>query len=308
MKRLKYDSKQRRFVEDDDAQGRGRFLEIPVPSTILSGDGPPAAADGNPEDFYIDSTALFIYGPKTETWGTGVRLRGPEGEKGEKGEKGDSIQGERGAPGVPGRDGAPGLQGKPGLSVKGESGASGRDGKDGKDGKPAREVEFTKNQTHVQWRYIGEKGWRDLFAIPRARSGGGGAHHLNDLSDVSAEDPADGDALVWDAATKAWVPGTVSGGAATGRVIIAAGDVDMITGDEIIEIAKTVPEVTAVNLPAAPTHFKLYTVKDGAGNALGFPITLTPDSGLIDGDATYVLQTNWESASFYYNGAAWRLA
>jgi hypothetical protein len=40
----------------------------------------------------------------------------------------------------------------------------------------------------------------------------GGSTNLNDLLDVNAPSPSDGEALVWDVSTLRWVPGTASGG------------------------------------------------------------------------------------------------
>ena len=40
----------------------------------------------------------------------------------------------------------------------------------------------------------------------------GGSTNLNDLLDVNAASPSDGEALVWDVSTLRWVPGTASGG------------------------------------------------------------------------------------------------
>ena len=71
---------------------------------------------------------------------------GPQGEPGPKGEKGD--------PGEKGDKGDTGLQGPPG-----------RDGINGEDGEDGREVELSKNSTHIQWRHVGESSWTDLIAI-----------------------------------------------------------------------------------------------------------------------------------------------
>jgi len=46
-------------------------------STILSGNGAPAAAIGKDGDFYLDLAAMLLYGPKTNAgWGSGVLLKG----------------------------------------------------------------------------------------------------------------------------------------------------------------------------------------------------------------------------------------
>lgn len=96
------------------------------------------------------------------------------------------------------------VKGDPGESIKGDPGDPGKnaevdykqieqminsavsllpkpkDGEDGAPGEPANQIEMRANRTHVQWRYEGEE-WRDLFAIPRARRGGGSGAALHEL-------------------------------------------------------------------------------------------------------------------------------
>lgn len=52
-----------------------------------------------------------------------------------------------------------------------------------------------------------------------AISGGGGASTLNDLTNVNAPSPSDGQALVWNASTSEWQAQTVSGGGGGGEGI-----------------------------------------------------------------------------------------
>lgn len=66
--------------------------------TILNGSGAPAAGLGVNGDFYIDTTADAIYGPKTGgAWGAATSLIGPQGGQGDQGIQG--IQGPQGDPG-----------------------------------------------------------------------------------------------------------------------------------------------------------------------------------------------------------------
>lgn len=51
--------------------------------TILNGTTPPTSNQGTEGDFYIDTKASNIYGPKTASgWGTAVSLKGPKGDPG----------------------------------------------------------------------------------------------------------------------------------------------------------------------------------------------------------------------------------
>jgi hypothetical protein len=69
---------------------------------VLNGAGVPASGLGADGDFYIDTSADTIYGPKTAgAWGSATSLVGPQGEQG--------IQGIQGIQGEPGADGADGL-------------------------------------------------------------------------------------------------------------------------------------------------------------------------------------------------------
>lgn len=58
-----------------------------------------------------------------------------------------SKDGENGADGADGKDGTNGL-----------------DGTDGQDGTNGREIELQKDLYFIQWRYVGEPGWRNLIA------------------------------------------------------------------------------------------------------------------------------------------------
>lgn len=70
--------------------------------TVLSGTGAPASGLGVDGDFYIDTAASDIYGPKTSgVWGTGTSLIGPQGIQGETGPQGpQGVPGEVTADGV----------------------------------------------------------------------------------------------------------------------------------------------------------------------------------------------------------------
>ena len=76
--------------------------------TVLSGAGAPAASLGTDGDFYIDTTANAIYGPKASgAWGNPTSLVGPQGAKGDTGPQG--LKGDPGAQGIQGPAGANGV-------------------------------------------------------------------------------------------------------------------------------------------------------------------------------------------------------
>lgn len=60
--------------------------------TILNGSGAPSAGLGEDGDFYLDTTATAIYGPKTAgAWGSPTSLIGPKGDKGDQGDPGVGV-------------------------------------------------------------------------------------------------------------------------------------------------------------------------------------------------------------------------
>jgi hypothetical protein len=53
--------------------------------TVLSGSGVPGAGLGSAGDYYIDTSAHAIYGPKSGSWGSATDLVGPQGSPGTPG-------------------------------------------------------------------------------------------------------------------------------------------------------------------------------------------------------------------------------
>jgi Collagen triple helix repeat (20 copies) len=89
-------------------------------NTILNGAGPPASSLGIDGDFYIDTAADALYGPKTGgVWPTtGVPLVGPTGPTGPTGLTGPiGATGPQGPRGPQGAQGPRGEQGPPGMPV-----------------------------------------------------------------------------------------------------------------------------------------------------------------------------------------------
>lgn len=90
-------------------------------------------------------------------------------------------------------------------------------------------------------------------------------------------------------------------------VITAAGAVAVTRTVNIVVIKKTVGEATAVTLPASPVRGRPYTIKDGKGDAATNAITVSPAAGTIDGAASFVINFNWASFDFVYNGTEWNI-
>lgn len=76
----------------------------------------------------------------------------------------------------------------------------------------------------------------------------------------------------------------------------------------IMEITNNTPAATAITITTANlVPFRIYTIADGAGVAAADHITITPDTGLINGSANYIISTNNGFLQFYWNGIGCRI-
>jgi len=103
-------------------------------NVLLNGVGPPDGEFGEDGDFYIDTAAETIYGPKDlGLWGSPTSIVGPAGPTGATGATGpQGPQGDTGATGPQGDTGATGPQGDTGAT--GATGATGPQGPQGPTG------------------------------------------------------------------------------------------------------------------------------------------------------------------------------
>lgn len=104
-------------------------VEAPAQAVVLAGAGEPADATGQDGQFYLDTAASLLYGPRSHgAWPRPARaLVGTPGPAGASGAPG--ADGQNGAPGQNGQDGAPGAAGIGLLSGSGAPPAGlGRDG------------------------------------------------------------------------------------------------------------------------------------------------------------------------------------
>lgn len=60
-----------------------------------------------------------------------------------------------------------------------------------------------------------------------------------------------------------------------------------------------------INLPASPANGDVYNVKDMTGNASANNITVSGNGKNIEPNPTYVMNTNYASSVFMYNGTTW---
>lgn len=92
----------------------------------------------------------------------------------------------------------------------------------------------------------------------------------------------------------------------TGQVFTSGASVTMST--TILVINKGTGSATAVTLPATPIVWtQTYTVKDGKGDCATNNITVTPSSGTIDNQASFVMSTGGLSIDLTFDGTNWWL-
>lgn len=91
------------------------------------------------------------------------------------------------------------------------------------------------------------------------------------------------------------------------RVHTAAGAVTVASDDHIVVVNKTSGAATTVNLPSSPATGRTLIIKDGKGDCQTNNITLTPASGNIDGEGTFVMRVNYTAITLVYNGTEWSI-
>jgi len=153
--------------------------------TILSGAVAPTAGDGVDGDFFIDTVALQIYGPKAAgAWPAGVSIVGPAGATGATGATGAQgpvgATGPQGAPGLPGPAGLQGPQGPVGpIGATGPQGVQGPVGPQGPAGSitastPYRTVTANTTITDADYTVFCDITSSDIdVTLPAATANGG---------------------------------------------------------------------------------------------------------------------------------------
>ena len=90
-------------------------------TSILRGAGPPANANGDDLDLYVNTTTGDLHGKDAGAWAFLVSLRGPQGIQGQQGKQGiqgqQGLTGDAGTNGTDGTDGADGQSGRAGSDI-----------------------------------------------------------------------------------------------------------------------------------------------------------------------------------------------
>jgi hypothetical protein len=87
----------------------------------------------------------------------------------------------------------------------------------------------------------------------------------------------------------------------TNRTVVSTTPYAVLATDYYLAVTTSSTAMT-IDLPAAPGTNRLFIIKDLSGNAATNNITLTPSSGTIDGQATYILNSNYQAIQLLFNG------
>lgn len=257
----------------------------------------------------------------------GVDIRGAAGTDGADGAPG--ADGSDGAPGADGMDGTPGADGADGREVEiqnsgthvqwryvgdvdwidlialsaitgadGADGTNGTNGVDGADGTDGREIELQVNGSDMlQWRYVGDIAWTDLFDLTTLVGGGADADavHYNAADGKSPSEKAQARENI---GSSEGIPqlvtdtGTIALLTRTSNVIFWNGAADASL--QRMTLGENGEEVTICNLSGT---FNLI-VQSEAGSGDGNRFSLTTGGNLI----IYPGQIN----TFKYFSSRWR--
>ncbi len=99
-----------------------------------------------------------------------------------------------------------------------------------------------------------------------------------------------------------------TGTPASGQIFSSGASVTMLAASSALIVRKgSSGSATAVTLPSSPVPFQLYSVKDGQGDAATNPITITPSSGSIEGQTSFVISYAYQTMTFLHDGSAWNV-
>lgn len=98
--------------------------------------------------------------------------------------------------------------------------------------------------------------------------------------------------------------GLINSGEYVGLVTATSTTPYVATATDYIIAMDSTGAIKTVQLPNAPTTGRIFFIKDAAGTAAAFNITVTTVGGavLIDAAATYVINVAYQSVTVVFNG------
>jgi len=102
-----------------------------------------------------------------------------------------------------------------------------------------------------------------------------------------------------------WVAATTGevGGVLGATIVVTAGQVLPAGFDGTVLVEASAPLI--VTLPAGPTVGQAVTIKDAAGNAGTYPITVSGGGALIEGAPTLPINFNYGWVALLFSGGQW---
>ena len=89
-------------------------------------------------------------------------------------------------------------------------------------------------------------------------------------------------------------------------VAVEAATYSLLATDYILAVSYTTTGTVAITIPTDQcVSGRIIEIKDSGGNANTNNITITPQAETIDGDATSIISTNYNSVSLYSDGSNW---
>lgn len=122
-----------------------------------------------------------------------------------------------------------------------------------------------------------------------------------------ADDPTNSDyiPLIQDGITKKLPAGSTTRDNLETVVVTSGSSYTAGATDQYVVVKKTIPSVTTILLPPAPAQGHQLRVKDGAGNAGTYPITVDGNGKNIDGGTIASIPFDYGALYVIYDGTKW---
>lgn len=140
---------------------------------------------------------------------------------------------------------------------------------------------------------------------------------------VSATAPTNNYVLTWVAANSDWEPKAAGGGGGgvsnVAPVTSYTANQTLVHGTDYFVLIGTLTGSITITLPASPTTGDRYEIKNGNNTQIftndagtlatyGYSVTITPSSGTIDGQPSYIMTQAYDHITVTYNGTEWSIS
>ncbi len=140
---------------------------------------------------------------------------------------------------------------------------------------------------------------------------------------VSATAPTNNYVLTWVSANSDWEPKPGGGGGGgvsnVAPVTTYTANHTLTHGTDYFVVIGTLTASITITLPATPTTGDRYEIKNsnnqqilvnnsGTISTIGYATTITPSSGTIDGQSSYIMTQPYDHITVTYNGSEWSIS